>query len=145
MRNEVYYEGSLDEISLYSRVLSSNEIQSIYADQGSEAGLVSIDSFSSKASRSSSEFPSLLESIISHTVYEDAEDETIAGWLAYGDGSVLNVADTSGNRIISTEGKLVGDPFRLGLADGSDWNNTEEFTAYFAILMEEETAGLFPG
>ena len=143
LRNEVYYEGTLDEISLYARVLSVDEIQSTYADQESEAGLASIDSLLSKVSSSFSELPSLLESIVSHTIYEDAEDGTIAGWLAYGDGRVVNVEDLSGNRIISTEGWLIGDPFRLGLDDESDWNNTEEFTAYFAILMEEEAAVYF--
>ena len=40
-------------------------------------------------------------------------------------------------------GDLLGDPFRLGLDDQSDWNNAEEFTASFAISIEEEAAVYF--
>ena len=79
----------------------------------------------------------------SQTVYEDAEDATIDGWHVYGEGRVTNVEEMSGNRVIATEGKVTDDPFRLGLADQSDWNNTKEFTASFAILMEEKAAVYF--
>ena len=85
----------------------------------------------------------LLQSIVSGTVYEDAEDGTINGWLAYGDGTVTNVEGVADNRIIATDGDVSGDPFRLGLADHSDWNNTKEFTASFAILMDQHAAVYF--
>ena len=83
------------------------------------------------------------ESISSRTVYEDAEDGGIKGWHVYGDGRVVNQEDRSGNRIISIEGNINSDPFRLGLNDGSDWNNTTDFTAYFAMLLEDEAAVYF--
>ena len=82
-------------------------------------------------------------SILSQTVYEDAEDGMVTGWQAYGDGAVVNLGDEVGNRIISTTGKFPVDSFRLGLKDGSDWNNTEEFTASFTILMNDEAAVYF--
>ena len=56
----------------------------------------------------------------------------------------MNIEDISGNRIISTNAKLEDDSFRLGLEDDSNWKNTEEFTAYFAVLMEEGGSSLFP-
>ena len=55
----------------------------------------------------------------------------------------MNQEDSSGNRIISVEGNIHSDPFRLGLNDGNDWNNATEFTAYFTILMEGEAAVYF--
>ena len=82
-------------------------------------------------------------SIVSRTVYEDAEDGTINGWLAYGDGKVMNVEDASGNHVIMTEGDVTEDPFRLGLEDQSDWDNTNEFTASFAMLMDNDAAIYF--
>ena len=87
--------------------------------------------------------PVFSEAISSATIYEDAEDSRIDGWQGYGDGSVVNMADSSGNRIISIQGNISSDPFRLGLDDDADWNNTSEFTAYFAILVEEEAAIYF--
>ena len=95
----------------------------------------------SMASDISSEEPA--EMTLSQSVYEDAEDGTIDGWLVYGDGEVVNVEEASGNRIIASAGDVTGDPFRLGLADHSDWNNRDQFTASFAILMEEEAAVYF--
>ena len=87
--------------------------------------------------------PLFSESFTSRTVYEDAEDGGIAGWHVYGEGRVMNQEDSSGNRIISVEGNIHSDPFRLGLNDGNDWNNATEFTAYFTILMEEDAAVYF--
>ena len=86
---------------------------------------------------------STVEGVASKTVYEDAEDGSIEGWLAYGKGTVLNKDDGFGNRIIVTEGTVDGDSFRLGLADRNDWNNTEEFIASFTILMEGEATVYF--
>ena len=85
----------------------------------------------------------LTQEMASQTVYKDAEDGSINGWLAYGEGTVTNVEEPSGNRIIKTEGDINGNPFRLGLADQSDWNNTKEFTALFRILMETDAAVYF--
>ena len=79
----------------------------------------------------------------SGTVYEDAEDGTIDGWFVYGEGKVTNVVEDSGNRVIATEGSVTGDPFRLGVADHRDWNNTQEFSAAFTLLMEDYAAVYF--
>ena len=77
------------------------------------------------------------------TMYEDAEDGTIDGWWVYGEGKVTNVVEDSGNRVIATEGSVTGDPFRLGVADHRDWNNTQEFSAAFTLLMEDYAAVYF--
>ena len=87
--------------------------------------------------------PSVQGVIVSQTVYEDAEDGTIDGWKVYGDGKVLNVRDALGNRIISTKAKLVADPFRLALPNQGNWDNTSEFTTYFAVMLQEEAAVYF--
>ena len=94
-------------------------------------------------SRVSTTTESLTEMTGSQTVYEDAEDGTIEGWFAYGDGTVTNTEEPSGNRIIVTDGDVGGAPFRLGLADQSDWNNPDEFTASFRILMDNDAAVYF--
>ena len=85
----------------------------------------------------------LTEMTGSQTVYENAEDGTIEGWFAYGDGTVTNTEEPLGNRIIVTDGDVAGAPFRLGLADQSDWNNPDEFTASFRILMDDDAAVYF--
>ena len=79
----------------------------------------------------------------SKTVYEDAEDGTIDGWTAYGEGSITNAVDLSGNALISIEGEIDGDPFRLGLADLNDWDNSREFIASFRILIKDDAAVYF--
>ena len=130
---------SLDDIRIYNVILSETLIRERVSEGLADVALLVHrgNPFSKNSTRS------LALPILSRTIYEDAEDGTINGWSVYGDGNVLNIEDRSGNRIISTEAALVGDPFRLGLEDESDWNNSEEITAYFAILMEEEVAVYF--
>ena len=138
------FNGFLDDLRIYNRTLSEAEIKGILDEASagsvaaaSQAGTEQMDIVKGKAAGS------ITNLFLSQTLYEDAEDGKIAGWSAYGDGSVLNVKETSGNRIISTQGELDSDPFRLGRDDFSDWNNTKEFTASFAILMEKAAAVYF--
>ena len=74
------------------------------------------------------------------TVYEDTEDGSIDGWLAYGDGTVANVEGAPGNRIIVTDGDVSGAPFCLGFTDRSEWNNKQEFIVLFTIILEKDAA-----
>ena len=142
-RNELYYQGALDEIRLYAQAFSLDEIRSLYEAPALGAGIIPVAPIFPDTSGVSSELPSSLAAVLSRTVYEDAEDGTVDGWSRYGEGEVVNLEDASGNRIISTEAQLFADPFRLGLDDESDWNNSEEFTTYFAIMMEQEAAVYF--
>ena len=134
----------MDDVRIYNRALEGSEINQIHNEAFVSSSLmakqdqtVTFESLQLMGGESNG------DSFLSQTIYEDAEDGSIAGWQPYGDGSVVNLEDTSGNRIISTETTLGGDPFRLGLEDESDWNNSEEFTAYFAILMEKEEAAVY--
>ena len=138
------FNGFLDDLRIYNRTLSEAEIKGIFDEASagnvavaSQAGTEHMDIVKGKA------VGSIINLFLSQTLYEDAEDGKIAGWSAYGDGSVVNVKEASGNRIISTRGRLDSDPFRLGRDDLSDWNNTKEFTASFAVLMEEAAAVYF--
>ena len=138
------FNGFLDDLRIYNRTLSKSDINEIVDEASASSTPVAsravtedVNIFTGKAARSTSDL------FLSQTIYEDAEDGKIAGWSVYGDGSVLNVKEMSGNRIISTIGALDGNPFRLGRDDSSNWDNAEEFTAYFAILMEEEAAVYF--
>ena len=138
------FNGFLDDIRIYNRALDSADIAQIH-------NTVSVSSRLFVGYNGSGDFGVLRTTsaqstsipFLSQTIYEDAEDGLISGWQVYGEGSVMNMEDTSSNRIISIDGSVVGDPFRLGLSDESNWNNTEEFIAYFAILMEEEAAVYF--
>ena len=133
------FKGSLDDIRIYNVILSEARIRERVSE-----GLAHITLLVHGGNpRSKNSMRSPASKMPSRTIYEDAEDKTIGGWQVYGEGSVVNMEDSSGNRIISTEALLIGDPFRLGLDDESDWNNTEEFTAYFAVLMEEDAAVYF--
>ena len=81
--------------------------------------------------------------IRSSTIYEDSEDGTTKGWWSYGLGNVENLITTDGGRIMATYIEEDSDSFRLGLEDNSDWNNTNEFYAYVAVIMEEEASVYF--
>ena len=139
------FHGGLDELRIYDRALAASEINDIIVGSVLRSP-PEVGSLSSKATNdgpaliadNSSRFP-----ILSQTVYEDGEDGRVDGWQAYGDGAVINLEDEIGNRIIATTGEFPVDSFRLGLKDGSDWNNTEEFTASFAVLMTDEVAVYF--
>ena len=138
------FNGFLDDIRIYNRALENAEIDQIHADASIGTNLIinrnEIEAFGELGANAaqSTSIP-----FLSQTIYEDAEDGLISGWQVYGEGSVVNMEDMSGNRIISTDGGVIGDPLRLGLSDESNWNNTEEFIAYFAILMEEAAAVYF--
>ena len=139
------FHGRLDELRIYNRALTVSEIEdfivgSVFRSPPVVGSLSSkaIDSHPPLITENSSHF-----SVLSQTVYEDAEDGMIDGWQAYGDGAVINLGDEIGNRIISTTGEFPADSFRLGLSDDGNWNNTEEFTASFVILMEDDAAVYF--
>ena len=138
------FNGFLDDLRIYNRTLVATEINTIASEGSLSSSMVtnSIPFIDLHSTQAVNDTINTLN-ILSRTVYEDGEDKSIAGWTAFGPGQVLNITDFSGNRIISTEAKLVGDPFRLGLEDHQDWNNTVEFIAYFAVLMEEEAAVYF--
>ena len=139
-----FFHGVIDDVRLFNRSLTEEEVKIIFEEATDVvSGLLRVKSASSDLDLTTNLGSSYAPPILSKTIYEDAEDETITGWQVYGDGSVVNEKDISGNRIISTQATLAGDPFRLGLGDGSDWNNSNEFIAYFAILMEEEAALYF--
>ena len=138
------FNGFLDDLRIYSDTLTADNINAILTE--APPGNIAVMHPNLVANLLSTQGePGGLSSfnILSRTVYEDAEDESVVGWTAYGEGRVFNISDLSGNRIVATKAKLVAAPFRLGLDDHGDWNNSEEFTAYFAILMEEEAALYF--
>ncbi len=139
------FHGALDELRIYNRALGVGEISQISRRAVSRSSSI-VGSFGSKpiehARKAAASTPTHF-SVLSHTVYEDAEDGMIDGWQAYGDGAVINLGDEIGNRIISTTGEFPADSFRLGLSDDGNWNNTEEFTASFVILMEDDAAVYF--
>ena len=141
-----YFKGIIDEVKIYNRSLSLEEIAQSHLSAVNTGDLPA----TSTTVKNSISAPAIFhpdhpsaDSYLSQTIYEDAEDESVDGWVVYGDGKVVNMQDSSGNRIISTETEAFEDPFRLGLEDQSDWNNTTEFTAHLAILMEEDVAIYF--
>jgi N,N-dimethylformamidase beta subunit-like, C-terminal/Putative Ig domain/D-glucuronyl C5-epimerase, beta-sandwich domain len=86
-------------------------------------------------------------------VYENAEDGLILGWAIYdtdpAGASINNIVDANKNsRVIEFIGTGVGNGFRLHQADGSDWQNTEQFflewsmqlSAAYTIFVDVETS-----
>ena len=141
-----YFKGIIDEVKIYNRALSLEEIAQSHLSAVNTGDLPA----TSTTVKNSISAPAIfhpdqpsVDLYLSQTIYEDAEDESVDGWVVYRDGKVVNMQDSSGNRIISTETEVFEEPFRLGLEDQSDWNNTTEFTAHLAILMEEEVAIYF--
>ena len=80
---------------------------------------------------------------VSWTVYEDAEDLTTNGWVAYNQGQVKNISGGAigGQRAIEIVGDIKTDVFRLGKDDGTDWDNDEEFFAQFSVAINDPGAG----
>ena len=138
------FNGFLDDLRIYNVPLTGAEIIDLVAESSVSSAIVVANALFSDSGLEAvvkNAGPDLTE--LSRTVYEDGEDGAIDGWGMYGDGKVVNMDDASGNRVILTESQRFDDPFRLGLADESDWDNTEEFTAFFTILMEEQAAVYF--
>ena len=133
------FNGLLDDIRMINRGLDPLEIEDIVVE--SSAGMVGHWKLDEAEWEGIAD--EVVETYLSKTIYENAEDGSIDSWVVYGNGKVMNIEDTSGNRIISTESEVFEEPFRLGLEDKSDWNNTKEFTAYLAILMVEDVAVYF--
>ena len=62
-------------------------------------------------------------------VYEDAENDSIAGWDIYDNdpagATITNIPDgQKGGRVIQFTGSATANGYRLRNADGSDWNDT---------------------
>ena len=74
------------------------------------------------------------------TVYEDAEDGDTAGWEIYDNdptGATVANLDEGENRAIELYGDGTANGYRLGLADGSKWNNTGQFLARWRMNYSE--------
>jgi D-glucuronyl C5-epimerase, beta-sandwich domain len=88
-----------------------------------------------------------------HVMYEDAENQNIAGWEIVDDvpagAQILNVVDSEhGGRVIEFDGAPnLGNSYKLLLEDGNEWNNTEylfiqwdqKFSENYEIYIGVET------
>ena len=79
------------------------------------------------------------------TVYEDAEDGLTLGWVTHGDGTFSNVAGgaNGSTRAIELTLGTEDNAFFLGKEDGSEWNNTREFSLEIAVNVAEPAAAAF--
>ena len=143
------FKGLLDEIQIYNRALGQTAITAL-AKRPNAAAIQKMAETSpitliknSLAHGVSTFKDSGIVNTASATMYEDAEDLTIDGWMSYGEGEVKNLSSINGNRSIATQVEFEHDSFRLGLADGSDWDNQSEFIASFDVIMEEDAAIYF--
>ena len=132
------WNGLLDDIRIYNQPLPLDQITGIF-NQVQATQISEIRHTLISAPRL--QIPD--SSFLSGSLYEDAEDGTLDGWTLYGDGEVQNILDPLGNRVISTSGEFPGDPFRLGLPNYQDWNNSNEFVASFRLLMGNSAAVYF--
>ncbi|NPA81691.1 MAG: hypothetical protein GXO31_03675 [Epsilonproteobacteria bacterium] len=76
------------------------------------------------------------------TVYEDAEDGSIAGWAIYDryppGATIKNVFDNDKNsRVIELKGHGVGNGFWLRNSDFSYWDNKKQFIAKWSMKFAE--------
>ena len=71
------------------------------------------------------------------------EDFTTSGWVIYNRGKVRNISSGPVNdeRAIEIVGDINRDVFRLGKADGTDWNNDHEFFAQFSFAAKNPGSG----
>ena len=79
--------------------------------------------------RSQGSNPSDGNSVPLAIVYEDAENDDIAGWDIYDNdpagATITNIPDAQkGGRVIQFTGSTTANGYRLRNADGSDWNDT---------------------
>ena len=142
-RNNVYFDGALDELSLFNQALSRIEIQAMFQQFTLPTPL----KLESKSSNAEPTGLTGLEALVlesnSWTLYEDAEDKTIDRWHVYNQGQVMNIEHGANNteRSIQTIGDIANDVFRLGTEDGSNWNNDKEFIAQFSVSLERSNSG----
>ena len=76
-------------------------------------------------------------------IYEDAEDNLIAGWNIYDKkpvGAVIsNVFDDKrGNRVITVSGSGADNGYRLRKADNTPWQNNQQFVAQWRMKYSEQ-------
>ena len=134
------FKGFLDDIRIYDGPLTEQQIEHVFNAHSTPSTPVAAARNALASTRVSS---FRRPAIASYTLYEDGEDGTTDGWMIYGSGAVTNEMDESGNAIISIEGNRNETPFRLGFPDGRDWNNSKEFHAYYAVLMNDDAATYF--
>ena len=139
------FNGALYDLRVYRRMLAASEINDILLETttGSASQITALALRPHRLPFSILKNASRNVKFLSRTVYEDGEDKTVDGWTVYHGGQIVNDEDDSGNRIIATVPATVESSFRLGLTDNRDWDNSSEFTTYFAVLMDKETAVYF--
>ncbi len=159
-RDDESLNGYIDEIAIYDRALTAEEVSEHYAfnfrnavadfpTQLNEArtyewNCKATDTVNQAAFSQTNTFSTVLEAMPKEeqTVYEDGEDSTTSGWTIYDNdpsgATISNVFDQDRqSRVILLEGDEFQNGYLLRNEDFSNWQNSNQFLATWSMKFSE--------